>query len=219
MIFRSQLDLSIAKFCILTCVKRNLLSFFLLMVVATMTEAQSNISLLKFEATQIGQTVRVDFTLSMGNTCSDLKILRSADAIQFEEIGVIGGVCGSNSEVKSYTFTDLKPIANRINYYKLDMALLGVSDVIPVRFINYDKHTVVVLQNPATKESVFYFQNTVRQPVSFFLFDSKGKNLHNETFGPVSEIRFSATDFPVGIYLFKIVIGNSDSYSGKIILH
>lgn len=219
MIFRSHADLSTAKLCTLTYMKTNLLSFFLIMVIPTMTEAQGNISLLQFEATQIGQTVRVDFTLAMGNTCNDLKILRSADAIQFEEIGVIGGVCGSNSEIKSYTFTDSKPIANHINYYKLDLALLGVSDVITVRFINYEKHNVVVLQNTATKESVFYFQNTVRQPVSFLLFDSNGKNLHNKTFGPVSEIRFSVTDFPVGIYLFKIVIGDSDSYSGKIILH
>ena len=88
-----------------------------------------------FTGTQFNNSIVINFTLVKGNTCSDTEVQRSTDGINFIVIYTIAGLCGSTQENVSYTITDNSPVPNSINYYRINLRSLGLSDIIKVRYI------------------------------------------------------------------------------------
>jgi len=67
----------------------------------------------------------LQWTIKKGSSCIGIGIFRSTDAINFEVIGEIKGVCGSTEFAQAYHFIDENPIKNKTNYYVLEMGFSG----------------------------------------------------------------------------------------------
>lgn len=82
-----------------------------------------------FSATETNGQVYLNWIIASGNTCDGVRVYRSADGIEYNQIGDIGGICGSPYSAVSYEFWDTMPLLNRISYYKLELGNLGFSHI------------------------------------------------------------------------------------------
>lgn len=109
-----------------------------------------NAVLTEFTADQVGEKVLIAFTFSKGNTCNDTQIQRANHSMQFQTIGSIPGVCGSNDKEESYSFVDSFPLYGETNFYRIWLSTLGVSDTIALDVKPASDNGIIVFPNPAT---------------------------------------------------------------------
>lgn len=140
---------------------------------------QLNPALENFEVFTIENKVALRWTMKPGNTCLGIGILRSADNITFDQIGIIGGVCGSPDKAVNYTFIDSFPIAKGMSYYKLVLGLLGESHVVTYRFIDFTKQKALVSPNPMKGDGVITFASEPVEEALFCLYSAEGSLLYS----------------------------------------
>ncbi|HAW51895.1 MAG TPA: hypothetical protein DCX54_06130, partial [Flavobacteriales bacterium] len=90
----------------------------------------------RFQANTVDSQVYLSWTIKKGSTCNGIKITRSADSLNFVEIGRIDGVCGDASSAVNYSFIDATPLLNRKNFYRLDLGDVGPSEIISIDVIS-----------------------------------------------------------------------------------
>ena len=161
------------------------------------------------------KTVILSWSLDSGATCNGIEILRSLDTANFMKVGEIPGICGSNSAVTSYTFTDCCPELNRTNYYRLK---LGLSQYSAIRTIYLDYvESGTVLIKTGSGIVTFRFNNAQNESYTLRLFNEHGRevfkveNLHDE------EVSLYQADFPNGTYFYRLE-GGANLFKGKIVL-
>lgn len=152
--------------------------FFALLLIPVKTSAQENSFLKNFYAYQINDKVIVKWTINQGNTCFGIKILRAADSVNFEEIGIIYGICGSNSSDEPFIFIDSFPIPNQVNYYKLDFGGQAPSDVISTEFINTGENDFFVDYKGKPR---LLFLNPKQETVRLEVYNMNGKLMISST--------------------------------------
>lgn len=116
-----------------------------------------------FGLVQLGAGVRVEVTLEAGFTCNGIQLLRSADSVQFESIGLIGGVCGNTTEEVSYDFYDPQPLDGRKHYYSLLLGGRIPSEVLSIKLLDFQKIGFVMWPNPAREQVFLRWQNELEQ--------------------------------------------------------
>jgi len=196
-----------------------ILFLLLLICLSQVSRSQENPAILHFDITQIQAGVRLDFTLTAGNTCQGIRILRSADHTSFAEIGFIGGVCGSTTDNVSYSYIDSMPLANTLADYQLDLELLGTSAVHSFRYIRYGNEGVVAIPNISEGLFHLYFQNPLREAVELIVYDLTGRKIRETQFGGISTIDLDLSNETAGQFIFNININNIDNYTGKLIVY
>lgn len=167
--------------------------------------------------TGIAQTnqVQLRWTISTGETCNGTIIERSSDAMNWEQIGEIPGVCGSSSSAVSFNYIDSLPISNAINYYRLELGSRGYSEIIKVAFYNFEESSVVVIPNPVAISATIYFEAKVYESYSFALYDLNGK-VHITLQGEGNNIVLNVENLKTGTYFFNITRPRKPIISGKI---
>jgi len=128
-----------------------------------------------FLAVQQEDAIFLRWTISAGNTCDGTRIQRSVDGIIYEEIGEIPGVCGSPDQSITYDFTDTAPVRNRVNYYRLELGLLGLTSAEAVEFIILNNEGYSIQPNPVFDKSIFLFDNPDGEEHELCLTDMSGK--------------------------------------------
>lgn len=116
-----------------------------------------------FGLVQLGAGVRIEVTLEAGFTCNGIQLLRSTDSVQFETIGLIGGVCGSTTEEVSYDFYDPQPLDGRKHYYSLLLGGRIPSEVLSIKLLDFQKIGFVMWPNPAREQVFLRWQNELEQ--------------------------------------------------------
>ena len=176
---------------------------------------QGHPSLENFEVFTIENNVALRWTMKPGNTCLGIGILRSVDEIAFDQIGIIGGVCGSPDKAVNYTFIDSFPIANRMSYYKLVLGLLGESQVVPYRFFDFTKQKALVSPNPMQGNGVITFASEPVEEALFCLYTAEGSLLHSVIIRRTNQITLNTIEslqLKSGTVFFSVT-----TLSGKII--
>jgi Secretion system C-terminal sorting domain len=168
--------------------------FFFPLYLSAQEDFLSNLS-----ATQLGNLVRIDFTVAAGTSyCLGVDLERSTDGINFESIGFLPGVCGGSEFEESYFMIDSLPPINRVNYYRLDMGLVGKSAVINVLFVLLE-NGVRCFPNPADELVHIYFDNPNNLNTTLHIVDSAGRIVHRDATGSRS-FSISVNDWQVGFY-------------------
>lgn len=103
----------------------------------------------RLSARAIGSSVQIEVTLSAGYTCNGILITRSVDSMQFETVGLIGGVCGDSAAAVSYSFTDSFPPTNTRLYYQLLLGGRIPTDTRQVVVYDFQERPVIISPNPA----------------------------------------------------------------------
>ncbi|GAB5539319.1 MAG: hypothetical protein Salg2KO_14220 [Salibacteraceae bacterium] len=135
--------------------------------------AQDSI-LQNFNAFALSNSVELSWTIKKGNTCDGINILRSGDSLNFVEIGNIPGICGSEEKSESYAHSDLNPIKNQRNYYRLELGLNGLSEIISKDYFKIETSPTLMFPNPTHGASKLVFQNLSRKEFEVSVFNAHG---------------------------------------------
>ncbi|MBL7941779.1 MAG: T9SS type A sorting domain-containing protein [Flavobacteriales bacterium] len=150
-------------------------------------------------ATQLGNLVRIDFTVAAGTSyCLGVDLERSTDGLNFESIGFLPGVCGGSEFEESYFMVDSMPEINRMNHYRLDMGLIGKSDVIEVLFVLLE-NGIRCFPNPADDVVHIYFDNPNNLGTHLHIVDSIGRTVHRDATA-LRSFSIAVTDWLPGLY-------------------
>lgn len=109
-----------------------------LLVFLTVSSVKSQAFLNYFTGTAAQDKVILEWQMLLGSTCDGIRILHSTDSLIFDEIGLIGGICGSKTESVKYEFIHKTAAINKINYYQLEFGNTFFSNVIQIELIAYD---------------------------------------------------------------------------------
>ncbi len=196
--------------------KTLLLSFFLLVVISA--RAQTRYPLAHFNGMQTGKAIQITFVIRSGSVCDGVKILRSSNEYDFLEIGQLTGVCGNDKSDETYSFTDVWPVKNADNFYRLELVNLTKSDVIKVRFTDFGDKGFVLFPDTVKDKSMLYFQNDCNDEFDFVLFDKKRKKVKE-----IKDIRSNAVELTKGTlksgtYTFQLLIDNKVKYNGSLVI-
>lgn len=138
----------------------------------------------------------------LGSTCDGIRILHSTDSINFEEIGLIGGICGSKTESVKYEFTHKTPIANKINYYQLEFGNTFYSNIIQIELIAFD-NGYQIRPHPIINQGKILFDGG-REPFRLEIVDALGRLVHKEITHS-SEFIIHTRDLPDHLLFFRIL--------------
>jgi hypothetical protein len=178
-------------------------------------QAHSQVTLDYFNANEDGKTIFLKWAVSEGQTCNGITITRSSDGFFFEEIGRIEGVCGSPDVSVPYSFTDDSPIANQINYYKLELGVSDFSETISIEYNSKNEEGYQIRPNPVRDFTTIYFDNPNFDEVNLLLFDSYGRQVDEFT-SKSSFIEINASSFSDGMYFFLLESRNQ-TIKGKFL--
>ena len=127
-----------------------------------------------FNATIVGDEVRLNWVITGGETCSGIIIQRSTDGQFFETIGKIDGICGSPDVDVPYVFMDESPAENQQNTYRLELGTQGYSDVRTVEYVPLNDDGFNVRYNIVSRSATIYLQNDLNDRVDFVLYAING---------------------------------------------
>ena len=193
-------------------------SLFILLVCFAITVLSQETILERFQANAKNGQVLLTWTIEQGSTCNGIRITRSADSLKFIEIGEIEGVCGSTFEPVNYSFTDTYPLANRRNFYRLELGDVGSSEIISIEAIVLNNEGYIVFPNPTVNNTRIYFTNTRLQRAELKLFSING-SLGHQLFSENEFFDIDLSSFNAGMYVFLIYTQDSSSpLSGKLIV-
>lgn len=180
--------------------------------------AQQSDILDRFTLTEQGGVIYLSWTIGAGNTCQGTNIQRSADSVNFSDIGRIAGVCGSTEKSEDYDFQDTSPLKNQVNYYRLELGLTGYSEVRSVQMIDLGELGFQVRPNPASDWIEVHLENREAHVFQLDITDLNGTLVHTETTAG-EQFLLPTSTWVNGVYLFHLRSTESDrSFTGKMIV-
>jgi hypothetical protein len=180
--------------------------------------AQSNPLLGFFSASENKGSVYLSWQIVAGSTCNGIQIYRSTDNISFVQIGDIPGICGDISFAVDYDFTDIDPVKNAINYYRLELGNNGYSQVLAVEVIDIAKNGFQVRPNPAYGLSKILFENDNSTLHNLTIYNTLGELVFLDS-GKNDFFEFDAGTFQNGTYFFTIATSSNNAIlQGKVMV-
>ena len=156
-----------------------------------------------FSVLEISGKVFVSVTISQGNTCSGINVLRSADSVAYDTVGHVSGVCGSASHPVTYSFTDAAPIKNKTSYYKVELGGVGYTTVISILIIDTEAYGFQIRPSPARNQVKIYFENENHEMTNFLMYSVGGHQVMSLS-SSEEYFDFNVADLENGIYIFSI---------------
>lgn len=178
--------------------------------------SMAQITLDYFEANEEDRSIFLKWAISEGQTCNGITITRSSDGLFFEEIGRIDGVCGSPDVAVPYSFTDVSPLKNQRNYYKLELGVSEFSEIISIEYNEKNEEGYQIRPNPVRDFTTIYFDNTNFDKVELFLYDSNGRQVDAYT-GKSSSLLVDVRAFSSGMYFFLLKLPDQ-TIKGKFLV-
>ena len=166
---------------------------------------------------QIDDHVFLRWTIKSGNTCTGTRIEHSTGGTGFLKIGEISGICGSPDQPTTYEYIDSMPVPNRMNYYRLEMSLLGYSSPVIVEVIFLNDGGYSIQPNPVVSQSRLVFDNPDNEAFEFCLIDQQGRQVVNK-FTNNNYVIIDRNLIRSGMYIFKILKDNSIRIKGKVVV-
>lgn len=162
-----------------------------------------------FSAEHVSGKVLLSWTVKGGSTCNGIAIFRSTDSLNFYEIGDIQGVCGNLGYPVNYTFTDDAPVANKVNYYRLELGSSETTYPIGVEVIDVGLANYYLKQNPIITEALIYFRNSNNSFTDMLIYDNSGILI--KKLSTIDDFfRIDAAEFQSGMYYFTISNSSSE---------
>jgi hypothetical protein len=170
----------------------------------TSLQAQELPYLNTFSATEANGKVYLNWVIASGNTCDGVRVFRSADGINFDQIGEIAGICGSPYSAVSYEFWDTLPLLNTTSYYKLELGNLGFSLVESLKVFDFSAKNYQLIPHPFVHGGTIAFDNPSFEVARLRIFNLNGRLIwEDEQNG--REFQIPDSSLEAGLYVFEIV--------------
>lgn len=162
--------------------------------------------------------VYLAWQLKAGATCFGIRVDRSTDQINFEDIGGFGGICGDLTKPESYSLIDEDPPQNQRVYYRLELGTGYYTEMRYIDVINLGGKVYQVRPNPVTSESKIWFTNTAKEEHTLTVTNLMGQPVYQQRTREES-FTIHSVYFRVGLYPFIIESsGGSRIASGKFVV-
>lgn len=172
-----------------------------------------------FITVQFEGKVQMSWVIQSGNTCDGIRVFRSQDGINYEQIGSIPGICGSPYASIAYDFTDTSPLLNQLNYYKLELGNLGFSRVARMFVVDLTQKAYLIIPHPAVGTTKIFIDNPLQKEYELVLRDAGGKIVGTTTTN-TSYFELYVNDLTNGMYIFSISNeGEQKIINGKLVVH
>ena len=168
--------------------------------------AQPHPILSEFNVQKTGSRIYLSWTIKEGNSCLGTSIFRSVDSIQYERIGEIFGICGNDSIPQEFSFIDGEPVANKKNFYRLELGNTGFTEVVSVFYLT--PGSVLLFPNPAHGQLNIRFENDKSQEAILILFDGYGRIIQSVA-TKENQFRFPTQSLASGIYYYHLQISEA----------
>ena len=190
--------------------------FFFILSFAHELRSQEHPIISYFNGEVYTDRVVLTWNIIGGNTCNGITIFHSNDSINYNVIGEIPGICGAVSDAEPYSFTDVSPTKNQVNYYKLQLGNQGFTTPLEVLYYETSESGFVFFPNPSNEE-LFIFVNTIYQDSKIEIYDSRGKKIIDQYVESGTLKSFSSNLFEAGNYIIRLVDGNNIISSKQMI--
>ncbi len=131
-----------------------------------------------FYSQVIGESVALNFELRQGAVCFGIQIQRRDEFSEFEQIGVISGICGSEDSPESFVYVDEQPLKNQRSFYRLIFNGIGQSHEIEVFVPDFSERPYVVAIEPNSQQWAIFFRNPLEQNIQLNLHSLNGVKLY-----------------------------------------
>lgn len=192
------------------------LSFLLTLILASgFAGAQENHPFIKsISLFQQEDVVVLRWVIHGGNTCQGMRIFRSENEIDFSQVGIISGICGSTDSDELYTYVDSSAVANANNYYHIEFGSQGLSDAEGIFFEQFGEDDILVLPDPINNRARVLFSNDDYELALLRVVDRNGL-LFREMTSMNQEIMVNMSGWKGGLYYFQLIV-NDELKSGKL---
>lgn len=170
-----------------------------------------------FYAQIIGESVVLNFELRTGAICFGIQIERRSEQDNFEQIGVIPGICGSEDHPVSFVFRDENPLTNQRSFYRLIFNELGISREIEIFVPDLSEKQYSVAIEPNSQKLAVFFRNTLGQTVRINFFSLQGQTLY-ETNAQSNYIIIPYFLLTEKFIVFRLSFENGRAITGKVIV-
>ncbi|MEX0966431.1 MAG: hypothetical protein WD077_04280 [Bacteroidia bacterium] len=191
---------------------------------STSASAPLPVELLSFSGEKLKQAVRLEWQTASEHNNDHFIIQRSADGVQFSEIGTMKGK-GTAHHTSTYEYMDVSPLAG-INYYRLlqkDSSGHGTySDIISIHFGNDLSQAFSIYPNPISHDAQrLYLQLPAEDAAVITIFNSQGKVILHEASVATAlvEIDMKRLNAAPGELLFINVTSSVSQFSCKLVVH
>jgi hypothetical protein len=157
----------------------------------------------RFYSIKQDHAIELGWTIKAGSTCDGIQIYRSHDNVIFDQIGVIAGICGSEFESQHYDFTDVDPLLNGLNYYRLELGGFGFTDTLEVECVDLGNAGYQVRPHPASGNTRILFANPQNESHTLEVFHPGGGQVFSMQ-TKEDRFAFDARRLAPGFYLFAI---------------
>jgi hypothetical protein len=171
---------------------------------------------LSFTADKVNTTSVLNFTIAQAANGSTFTIERSSNGLNFSAIGTLNG-----TNATSYNFTDVTPIVNAKNYYRIKefdaQGKVTYSDLRMVKFTKDGK--VEVYPIPATTNLNITFTDLTNKPVVITLYNNVGQIVLNKRVNNASSTEIvNVSNLASGTYQLRITNNNEIIEDRKIVI-
>lgn len=187
---------------------------FVLVLVLPERSFSQHFILSEFFAYQKEGVVKLQWTIKEGQTCNDIDIERAGQSLNYQEVGVISGICGSPDQSVTYTFTDSIPLKNQVNYYRLELGSQGHSTAATVETRFYRGNSYILKSNPGYDHVTLLFNNEDSKRYIFRIFDSRG-NFIKKYITTQNKLNLPVNQMAAGVYIFQAVTETGTAFTGK----
>lgn len=162
-----------------------------------------NATVSRFTAASLEEKVLLDWVIAAGATCDGIGIYRGNDTVGMTLIHHIPGVCGDLARPVTYTYIDSFPLANRKNYYRLELGPRVFTPPISISLVDLGGQTYQFRPHPVGEQANLYLSGDVFLSYTLQLFDSQGK-LRLSTQFQGNSVSLSTGELENGLYLFTL---------------
>lgn len=195
-----------------------ILSVFLFVLLGFNSLSQNEDIIAGLTATEFNGKVLLTWSIKQGNTCNGVSILRSSDSVNFNQVGSIEGICGSNAAEIFYEFTDISPEKNAINYYRLNLNGLGYSWIVSAEVIDMGANNSLLRPNPLNESSELFFDNETNTSMILEVYSNMGILVSQEN-TTSDKFILRKSDYQSGMYFYIIhAEGVRPEVKGKFIV-
>ena len=136
------------------------------------------VSISKFEGHRVNKQVELNWTTAQEINNDRFEIERSADGINYQQIGSVNSKLNNSSLPTDYTFSDLHPV-NGMNFYRLKQVSIdgkyNYSDVVAIKFDNPVVTMLAINPNPVGKTLYLICGANEATPVTCNVYSSDGR--------------------------------------------
>lgn len=180
-------------------------------------QAQGSPLLGKFSATQHQGHVNLYWQILQGSSCNGIQIYRSTDLLQFERIGYIPGICGSDFEDTNFYFTDSFPNPDAVNHYYLELGTVDASETISILVFSSNSN-YRIQPHPIYEKATLFFNPVDAGEYRLRIYDIRG-GIVEQLLTTENSFELDASGWPVGAYIFTVSLENKSPFiQGKLIV-